>query len=398
MNPLVSIVMPVFNVEGILRECLDSVVAQTFTDFELICIDDGSTDASGEILDAYAAGDARIRVFHQGNIGQYPTRNVGLDLVQGKYMLSVDCDDVAAPELLERLVCRAQSDDAEITLVGWDYLSGPFRSPDVRRWNLRKLHQGEYDGGFPMGYGYVWMKLYRTAFLQAHGLRFREEFYSKADLIFHWKSMSLAQRVSVVPEALYHYRVHGNSVTGTIGPRFIQIIHVMEAIKAELLQIGDPKEMLSAWLPFALGFIRGAYEQLAAEYRPEMEEELRAFIERLAPEERQRLEYPGSLPHEVRYFYLALTSPTNAVRYGTLERWRRALAGGLRRTLLPPPVRRRLLAIARSQSYNLSHTSIHDLRDTVDELNEIVDRLAAENFRLRKLAVHDQDRATTSGQ
>ena len=387
MRPLVSIVMPVFNVEDILRECLDSVLAQTFTDFELICIDDGSRDASGDILDAYAASDQRMRVVHQDNRGQYPTRNVGLKLIRGKYMLSVDCDDVVSPEFVERLVHRAETDDADITLVGWDYLSGPYRSPDVRRWNLRKWQRGDYDaGGFPMAFGYVWMKLYRADFLRRHDLQFREEFYSKADVIFHWKTMSLAEQVSVVPEPLYHYRVHANSVTGTIGPRFIQVIHVMEAIREDLQALGDPKGLLPAWYPFALGFIRGAYFQLAPEHRPAMEEELRAFLNRLGGEGRAILRRPGSVSRDVRYFYRALESPRSAFWFGTLYGWRKAFAQALRRVLLPRPVRRRLLTLARAQSYNLSSSSIHDLRDSVDDLNETVDRLAAENYRLRQVA------------
>ncbi|QIT56548.1 glycosyltransferase [Aquisalimonas sp. 2447] len=386
MKPLVSIVMPVFNVQDILQACLDSVLAQTFTDFELICIDDGSTDASGEILERYAARDQRVRVLHQKNRGQYPTRNVGLELVRGKYMLSVDCDDVVASEFVERLVHRAETDSADITLVGWDYLSGPYRSPDVRRWNLRAWRRGERSNGFPMAYGYVWMKLYRTDFLRRYGLRFREEFYTKADLIFHWKTMSLAEWVSVVPEPLYHYRVHANSVTGTIGPRFIQVIHVMEAIREDIQDLEDPKGLLPAWYPFALGFIRSAYFQLAPEYRPAMEEELKKFMQRLGGEGHALLRRPGSISRDVRYFFRALESPGHAFLFRTLYGWRKGLMQVFRQVLFPRPMRRRLLAVARAQSYSLSHSSVHDLRDSVDELNETVDRLSAENFRLRQAA------------
>ena len=134
-------------------------------------------------------------------------------------------------------------------------------------WNLLNWTSNVRKTQFPLGFGYLWMKLYRTAFLRQHHLCFREDFYCKADVIFHWKTMSLAERVSLVPESLYHYRVHPDSVTGTIGRRYTQIVHVMEAIHDELSAIGDPKALLTPWYPFALDCIRSAYEKVPASHR-----------------------------------------------------------------------------------------------------------------------------------
>lgn len=93
MKPYFSIIVPVYNVEPYLRECLDSVLAQTFTDWEAICVDDGSTDGSGAILDEYAAKDKRFRVFHKKNAGAAHTRQFAIDLSKGKYVTFVDSDD-----------------------------------------------------------------------------------------------------------------------------------------------------------------------------------------------------------------------------------------------------------------------------------------------------------------
>lgn len=103
MNPTFSIIIPVYNVAPYLRECLDSVLLQTCTDWEAICVDDGSTDGSGVILDEYAARDARFRVIHQANAGVSAARNAALKAAKGVWVLFVDADDVVHPDLLANL-------------------------------------------------------------------------------------------------------------------------------------------------------------------------------------------------------------------------------------------------------------------------------------------------------
>lgn len=100
MTPFFSIIIPVYNVAPYLRECLDSVLAQTFTDWEAICVDDGSTDDSGTILDQYATKDNRFRVFHQQNAGVSAARNAALDMARGRWVLFLDGDDIWCPDLL----------------------------------------------------------------------------------------------------------------------------------------------------------------------------------------------------------------------------------------------------------------------------------------------------------
>lgn len=384
MKPEVSIVIPVYNAEDLLRTCLDSVVNQTFKAIEIICINDGSTDGSPEILNEYARHDSRIEVVNQENVGQYPSRNIGLQHVNGRYMLSVDCDDRVEPDLVEKAFFRAEADQADITMIGWKYLLTPDKSPDVSTWHLGAWEKNKTNKRFPMGLGYVWMKLYRKGFLDKHQLRFREEFYTKADVIFHWKSMSLAERISVVPEPLYHYRVHENSITGTIGRRFIQVVKVMEAIKEDLVDLGDPKGLLSLWYPFAFGFIYGAYQQLSPEYRPEMEDELRRFLAKLTPGEKNVYRQNGHLPKKIRFFYLSLESRFAAFRYGTLFGFWTAASEGVRNLLLPPVVKKKMLAFVKNHSYSLSRAAVDDLRNAVAEQSETVNRLAAENYYLRQ--------------
>ena len=104
MNPKISVIVPVYNVEKYLRRCIDSILAQTFSDFELLLIDDGSKDSSGEICEEYAGKDARIRVFHRQNGGVSTARNLGIDKAKGEWIYFVDSDDVVLPSALGTFV------------------------------------------------------------------------------------------------------------------------------------------------------------------------------------------------------------------------------------------------------------------------------------------------------
>ena len=113
----VSVVVPVYNVAPYLRQCLDSLVGQTLKDIEIICVDDGSTDGSGAILDEYAAKDGRVRVVHQANAGAGAARNVGLDLATGEYLFFCDPDDWCARRMLARMFRQAQNVRADVLLA-----------------------------------------------------------------------------------------------------------------------------------------------------------------------------------------------------------------------------------------------------------------------------------------
>lgn len=117
-KPLISIIVPVYNVEKYLSKCLDSILAQTFTDFEVIAVDDGSPDNCGKILDEYAQKDERIKVIHKENGGVSSARNAGLDAAQGEYIGFVDPDDTIFPDMYEHLYSEAKSGDYDIVQCG----------------------------------------------------------------------------------------------------------------------------------------------------------------------------------------------------------------------------------------------------------------------------------------
>lgn len=119
-----SIIVPVYKVEKYIRRCLDSIINQTFTDFELILVDDGSPDTSGEICEGYAKKDERIRVIHQENKGLSGARNTGVEVSKGEYIGFVDSDDWIELEMYEKLITAAEKYGADIVKCGLDYTDG----------------------------------------------------------------------------------------------------------------------------------------------------------------------------------------------------------------------------------------------------------------------------------
>ena len=140
--PFFSIIIPVYNVAPYLRECLDSVLAQTFPDWEAICVDDGSTDGSGAILDEYAAKDTRIRVIHQPNAGVSAARNKGLDIVRGKWIWFVDGDDVINALSLQALANSIKEvPTCELIKIGYE----KFNETEIPNYQLGNLTSSVID-------------------------------------------------------------------------------------------------------------------------------------------------------------------------------------------------------------------------------------------------------------
>ncbi|MBO6290243.1 MAG: glycosyltransferase [Alphaproteobacteria bacterium] len=186
MSPKISIIVPVYNVEAFLPQCLNSILAQTFTDFELICVDDGSPDNSGKILDDYAAKDARIKVIHQQNAGLVGARNSGVDMAGGKYICFVDSDDHIAPQLLEICYTLAEKENADWVCFQMQTVRADEEIKPIK-YNTSELDyivtnnpliyctaKQKYELGFS-----VWSKLYLRSFYLQHrfDLKIRFEDY-----------------------------------------------------------------------------------------------------------------------------------------------------------------------------------------------------------------------------
>ena len=209
----VSVVMPVFNGEGYLRESLDSIRNQTLRDIEIICVDDGSTDGSLGILDEYAAADPRIRVIAQSNSGAAVARNKGIDIAAGEYLSILDSDDRFEPDMLEKMVARARKTDAQIVICRCDGFEDGTEKPVPMMWSLQdefvpdKVFSGSQVGDalFFFVQGWAWDKLYLTSFVREHHLEF-QNLRSTNDMRFTFLSLAVAQRITTMNNVFVHQR------------------------------------------------------------------------------------------------------------------------------------------------------------------------------------------------
>ena len=219
MNPLISVIVPVYNVSPYLREALDSLIHQTWKNLEILLVDDGSTDGSGEICDEYAR-DPRVRVFHQENRGLSGARNTGLDHMTGEYVAFLDPDDAFHPETIEKLFLALSENDADLSACGFEV----FETEGL-------LKEGKRKGGFSFGGERVltrpeailamaeeafpvaaWNKLYRRSLWDDFRYPERRIF---EDIRTAPQILNRCDRIAVVPETLVYYRRRKNSITST---------------------------------------------------------------------------------------------------------------------------------------------------------------------------------------
>ena len=214
-----SIIIPVYNVEDYLHQCLDSVLCQDFSDWEVVCVNDGSTDGSAAILEDYVAKDARFRLVTQPNGGLSAARNAGLDAAQGEYILFLDSDDWLVENALMVLSTNLSGEDM-LCFSGRRFFEKThgFNPSDL-------LKNGDYQSGMdyynenallPRDFAFVCVVLraYRRTFLMDNGLRFKEGILHE-DNLFTPLACYYAHEVRVVNACLYNYRVRVNSITNT---------------------------------------------------------------------------------------------------------------------------------------------------------------------------------------
>lgn len=240
----VSVIMPVYNVEKYLRQSLDSVLAQTLSEIEIICVDDGSTDGSYDILEEYAAKDQRIIVLKQQNQYAGVARNHGLEKAGGKYVVFWDSDDFFEENALQLLYEQAEKDQAEITVCGanrYDDQLGEVILTNVylmQEWLPEKIPFSRQEIGsylFNFAANVPWNKMYLSAFLKQHTLQFESRRQAN-DIYFVLMAFYYAERITVVRENLINYRINTQeSITDQVSQTpfcayeaYLEVLHMIE--------------------------------------------------------------------------------------------------------------------------------------------------------------------------
>lgn len=201
---MITIITPVYNTGAYLRPCLDSILSQTYIDWQLVLVDDGSTDGSGEVCDEYAA-DSRIEVLHVTNGGAARARNIGIDAARGEWITFIDSDDIVTPAYLADMIGVVTS-QCDLVISGWKKDGCPVRlMPCV-------VNKGEYITSLKGGnFGYILSKLYRTSMLRDYDVKFDPGVCWAEDSIFFWRVLLFCRQIIVIDSANYTYVTHGDS-------------------------------------------------------------------------------------------------------------------------------------------------------------------------------------------
>lgn len=254
MEHLVSVVIPVYNAEKYLREALDSIVGQTYINLEIICVDDGSTDSSPQILEEYKAKDERILVYRKENSGGGAARNYGLERATGEYLYFFDSDDVANKSLIEKALAKALQTDADI--VAFDAYT--FKDDNLENKTLKKGYNRNILKGleketfsykdFPNKILSIvnivpWNKLIRREIVVKNHIRF-DEISSSDDLTFSVMCAAVAEKIAVMNDVLMYYRLgHAGTITSTMRYKLFNVKLALESVERQIKALPHSDEI-----------------------------------------------------------------------------------------------------------------------------------------------------------
>lgn len=211
-QPIISVIVPIYNVEKYIHRCIDSLLAQTFNDIEIILVDDGSPDRCGEICDEYATMDPRVKVIHKKNGGVASARQAGTDVAKGEYIIHADPDDWVAPNMYEDLYYKAKMTDADVTICDYFVTNGNFCK--IRRLKLRQFTSEavlkDLFGGLNAA---LWNKLIRRNCYIKYGLHFAPGINFSEDLLILAQLLKHQDvKIAYLDKALYYYYQRSDSL------------------------------------------------------------------------------------------------------------------------------------------------------------------------------------------
>lgn len=287
----VSIIIPVYNSGDLLNKCLDSASNQTLDDIEIICVDDGSSDNSLDILNQYAKEDSRFKVLSQANQGAGIARNKGLEYSSGEYIVFLDADDFLDSEMCELLYEHSKSLDVDIVLFDnrWYLEDGSIQNffhfdsfhEDYKSFvfDYKYIHNKVLSGAFSV----IWTKFYKSSFLKDNDIDFpSHKLYN--DMEFHIKSVLLANRIAYYPKIFYHYNKSGHSSlqTNYVGKKEAIVFYdVMCGIRDFLYQRGFIKEFRIDFINFSFRHFYSKINEMEDDYKNEYFLKIKEFLQSL---------------------------------------------------------------------------------------------------------------------
>jgi len=237
-RPLLSIIVPVYNSEKYLARCLDSILAQTFKNFECILVDDGSVDQSPAICDEYAGRDGRIQVLHKNNEGVSAARNDGIQAACGGYIAFVDSDDTVHPEMYRLLIEKIENEKTDVVCCGYSHKNKDY-IPQIDL-HGESIAQIVYDLENIELFGLIWNKLYTAKIINENRVRFPTGYYFGEDMFFNLQYFCAINSASVVDKALYIYCENSASIS-KIRPSFDQSLARFKNNSSQIIRLQEDR-------------------------------------------------------------------------------------------------------------------------------------------------------------
>ncbi|RAP52085.1 MAG: hypothetical protein BZ137_09200 [Methanosphaera sp. rholeuAM130] len=310
MNDLVSIIVPIYNEEKYLGHCLESLLDQSYENLEIICVNDGSTDNSLEILNEYSKRDFRVKLFVQPNQGLSISRNNGLSKANGEYVLFVDCDDWIERDTIKLLYENAQMNDSEVVLY-----NSVEEYTNRQRKRIYPLNDSNIDwNNFSFDYTFnkklvlntylvVWTKFFRKSFLEEYNLQFRHRLFE--DNLFHIQVMIYAKRISYIPKILYHYRKENqpslqNNIAGTT-ESFV-FFDILSEIEEFLIENDKMDEFRFNFIQYKITELKARFTHIYPENKEALYEKIREEFIKMDLTMRTL----NQLPVDIKIFYIEM--------------------------------------------------------------------------------------------
>lgn len=251
---LISIIVPVYNTEKYLRKCIESIINQTYKNIELILVNDGSTDNSGNICDEYAKTDSRIKVIHKENGGVSSARNTGLESAKGEWLVFVDGDDYISSDYCTVMLEKAKKNDAELVLCGYKRVyenkEELINCQEEKQFNKREFLMKVLNVQNSMGFCH--MKLISKKTIK--NVRLNEKLSIAEDALF---SMQLSQNINkaiFVPKPLYNYRFNNNSAVRKFDKEFVNkiLLSMKEAKDYLISEFSEDEEIIQGYYNYVV--------------------------------------------------------------------------------------------------------------------------------------------------
>lgn len=259
----ISVVLPIYNREQYLENTLNAIINQTFEDFEVICINDGSTDNSLDIVNEFSKDDSRIKVFTQDNLGAGCARNNGLKRAEGQYVFFMDSDDFIVPSFLERILDNIAVNDPDMVMFKIGTIKKNKKIKSTTLFPIDEYFDDVDFSDYTFNYEPIkkevlnssfapWGKVFKKEFLDKHADFVFDENLAYEDVLFHIKTMLCASKISFVPEYLYFYRIDTDNSLTSYDETHFDIIKVVENVEKYLTDNGYLEEFEKEYELFRL--------------------------------------------------------------------------------------------------------------------------------------------------